>query len=125
MTIVRTFNYYFIFFPYVNFLLYFKISHSQVCCLNNFVTKKNLIRNTRETAQDTAGSNAEISHRESPVSETGLPGRVRLIAKQLRVLELPGSFRKSTVLLYSKHGDPGRAGFESGISFYVLLKFCT
>lgn len=87
--------------------------------------QSNFLNSAVETS---AGSNAEIGHRESPVSETGVlgvPRRVRLTAKQLRVLEVPGNFQKSTVLLCRKHEDPGRAGFESGISFYVLLKFYT
>lgn len=36
-----------------------------------------------------------------------------------------GGISKSTVLLCGNHGDPGRAGFESETSSYVLLKFCT
>lgn len=35
-----------------------------------------------------------------------------------------GGISKSTVLLCGNHGDPGRAGFESETSSYVLLKFC-
>ena len=62
------------------------------------------------------------------LSETGIlrvARRSQTDSEAAGVVKVPGRFLKSTVLLCRKHGDPGRAGFESEISFCVLLKFCT